>query len=88
MGYNTRNYKPSKPHKQAQQPENKDRGNAPSHIVYQVIERNDNKGSVWTRIGAAWPHQDGNGFNLTLSALPLDGRLTLRVPTDETEGQD
>lgn len=85
MGYNTRNYKQPKPQKHAQQAENNDRGNAPSHIVYQVIERNDNKGSVWIRLGAAWPHQDGNGFNLTLSALPLDGRLTLRVPSDGEE---
>ncbi|SEC42890.1 hypothetical protein [Bradyrhizobium erythrophlei] len=30
----------------------------------------------WTRIGAAWPHQDGKGFNI----LPMNGRLVVREP--------
>jgi hypothetical protein len=29
----------------------------------------------WLEVGAAWPHKDGKGFDLTLSALPTDGRL-------------
>ena len=53
----------------------------PSHIVYQVTDRNDDK-AIWTRIGAAWPHQDGKGFNLQLSALPLNGRIALRLPAE------
>lgn len=50
---------------------------APSHIVYQVRDGADDK-SYWTRIGAAWPHADGKGFNLQLAALPLDGRVIIR----------
>ena len=33
----------------------------------------------WTRIGVAFPHKDGKGFNVILQALPLDGRIELRV---------
>lgn len=33
----------------------------------------------WSRIGSAWPHQDGAGFRVLLHALPLDGIVTLRV---------
>src|SRR6478752_7167984 len=32
--------------------------NTPSHTVFQVIER-EKSASIWTRVGAAWIHQDG-----------------------------
>jgi hypothetical protein len=33
---------------------------APSHIAYQVRDRENGK-SFWTRIGSAWAHGDGKG---------------------------
>ena len=58
---------------------------APTHVAYQVRDRDGKKG-FWTRIGSAWPHTDGNGFNIQLDGLvPLDGRITLRVVTDKNE---
>jgi hypothetical protein len=33
----------------------------------------------WIRVGVAFPQKDGKGFNLTLSAMPVDGRLVLRL---------
>lgn len=54
---------------------------APTHIAYTVRDL-DNDRSFWTRIGSAWAHADGNGFNIQVEALPLDGRITLRVATD------
>lgn len=56
----------------------------PSHIAYQVRDREGKKG-IWTRIGSAWPHADGNGFNIQIEAVPLDGRISLRVLTDIKE---
>lgn len=58
---------------------------APTHVAYQVRDREGQKG-IWTRIGAAWPHADGNGFNIQLDCVPLDGRVTLRVVTDKKDG--
>ena len=57
---------------------------SPSHAVYQVRDREGQKG-IFTRIGAAWPHRDGNGFNLQIDAVPLDGRITLRVITEKKD---
>ena len=57
---------------------------APSHYVYQVRDREGQKG-IWTRIGAAWPQRDDKGFNVQLDAIPLDGRITLRVPSEVKE---
>ena len=54
---------------------------APTHIAYTVRDL-DNDRSFWTRIGSAWAHADGNGFNIQVEALPLDGRITLRVATE------
>jgi hypothetical protein len=53
----------------------------PTHVAYQVREGKD-KG-FWTRIGAAWQHKDGKGFNIQLDAVPLDGRIQLRVSTEQ-----
>jgi hypothetical protein len=50
--------------------------NLPSHGVF-VIEGEGDK-AFWTKVGCAWQHQDGNGFNITLNAVPLTGRLVLR----------
>ena len=56
----------------------------PSHIAYQVRDRDGQKG-FWTRIGSAWPHADGNGFNIQIEVVPLDGRITLRVATEKKD---
>jgi hypothetical protein len=56
---------------------------APSHVVYHVRE-NDDKG-YWTRIGAAWAHKDGKGFNVQIETVPLSGRITLRVASEKKE---
>ena len=59
---------------------------APSHFAYHV---RDNKGgdAFWTRIGSAWQHADGRGFNIQIETAPLDGRISLRVPTEKTSSQ-
>lgn len=57
---------------------------APTHIAYQVKDREGTKG-FWTRIGAAWAHGDGQGFNIQIESVPLDGRITLRVATEGKE---
>ena len=56
----------------------------PSHIAYHVRDREGGK-AFWNRIGSAWAHADGNGFNVQLDCNPVDGRLTLRVATEKKE---
>jgi len=57
---------------------------APSHVAYQVRDREGKKG-FWTRIGSAWAHADGKGFNIQVDAMPLDGRITLRIGTEKKD---
>ncbi|MBZ9960629.1 hypothetical protein [Mesorhizobium sp. BR1-1-14] len=52
-------------------------GKAPTHGVFAV--EGDGDDAHWTRIGAAWAHQDGQGINLSVAAMPLSGRLVVRV---------
>jgi hypothetical protein len=54
--------------------------NMPSHGVF-VVEGEGEK-AFWTKVGCAWAHNDGNGFNVALSALPINGRLVIRVRKD------
>ena len=58
---------------------------APSHGVYTVRDRGEGKKAIWTRIGAAWPHQDGQGFSIQLEAHPIDDRIALRIDSEKQE---
>lgn len=63
----------------------KPQGKSPTHIAYHVREGKQQGNSFWTRIGAAWAHTDGQGFNLQIDVVPLDGRITLRVASDKRD---
>ena len=51
----------------------------PTHYAYVVT--GDGEKKAWTRIGAAWANNDGKGLNIVLDAVPVSGRVTLRVPS-------
>lgn len=64
--------------------QNKTQSRGPSHIAYQVREGEENK-SYFNRIGSVWPHKDGQGFNIQLDSLPVDGRVTVRSVQDRLQ---
>jgi hypothetical protein len=57
----------------------------PTHEAF-VIDGEGEK-ARWTRIGAAWPHQDELGFNVSLTAIPLSGRLVIRTRVEKEVGR-
>jgi len=61
-------------------------GKPPTHRLYRVT--GEGAAAFWTPIGAAWPNKDGKGFNISCDAVPLTGRIVLRLvtPRVETEG--
>ena len=63
--------------------------NKPTHYAYHVTDRtqhgSEQKSGFWTKIGAAWPHRDGKGFNISIETIPLNGRLVLRERPEEEE---
>ena len=64
---------------------NKKQNKAPAMTAYSVREAG--KKSYWTRIGAAWAHEDGDGFNLQLDCFPVDGKITLRKPKADDQAE-
>jgi len=48
----------------------------PTHEAFVVTGEGEN--AFWTKIGAAWQHEDGKGFNVDLIAYPVGGRLVVR----------
>ena len=61
--------------------------NRPSHRVYAVTKNGER--SFWQPIGAAWPHGDGEGFNVKLEYLPLnDAEIVIRKPKAEVDEAD
>ncbi len=61
--------------------------NKPSLFAYAVKDRGRNQKAIWTRIGAAWPHEKGKGFTIELDAFPVDGRLVLTEPKPDDKGE-
>ena len=58
----------------------------PALIAWHVTERGVK--SYWTRIGAAWDHEDAKGMTLQLELMPVgDGRIVLREPSVDTEDE-
>lgn len=57
-------------------------GRRPDYIAYNVQESRDGKG-YFHRIGAAWRHRDGQGYDVALDSMPLNGRVTLREQREE-----
>ncbi|MBA0282753.1 hypothetical protein D7Y44_16710 [Stenotrophomonas maltophilia] len=49
-------------------------------FLVEEYEVQGEKHSNWSKIGAAWPHQDGKGYRLVLNALPFSGVVVLRLP--------
>ena len=49
------------------------------------FEKAGEKKADWNRIGVAFPHADGKGFNVELQALPVDGKIVLRQFEPKTE---
>jgi hypothetical protein len=59
----------------------------PDYRVYTVVKR-DGKDDFWLNLGVAFKHEDGQGFNLLLQALPLDGKLVLRTYKEDDDKKD
>lgn len=56
----------------------------PTHNIYVV--QGEGETARWVKIGAAWPNQDGKGFNVALDASPLFGRIVMRTVKEPAEG--
>ncbi len=65
--------------------ETKSAGRMPTHIAYHVRDRAEGHKSFWTRIGSAWAHADGKGFSIQLDVAPLDGRISLRLASEQKD---
>ena len=48
-----------------------------AYRAYTVIKR-EGKDDYWLNPGACFPHEDGEGFNLLLQAMPADKKIVLR----------
>ena len=58
------------------------KGRRPALEAYNVTEGKDGKG-FFNKVGAAWEHKDGQGYDLRLDSIPVDGHVTLRELRDE-----
>jgi hypothetical protein len=67
-----------------------------THLNVYTVEEYDaqdaqgkpSKARSWTKVGAAFPHKEGQGFNIELRAIPVNGRLVVLPPSEETDGRD
>lgn len=55
-------------------------------LIVQEYETASGKGRNWTKVGVAFPHAEGPGFNIDLAAFPRDGKLVVLPP--QSDGSD
>ena len=69
----------------AEKPAQTEKHQATHLVAYTVKEigSGDAKRSIFTRVGAAFPHKDGLGFNLELDAIPFERKLVVLPPRDK-----
>jgi hypothetical protein len=62
----------------------------PAFTAYAVTDygEGENHKTKWREIGAAWPHKDGKGYDVTLEALPVSGRVVLRAVEEKPAQAD
>jgi hypothetical protein len=65
---------------------NRTQKSRPTHTVYVVEGEGDS--AFWTKIGAAWKHEDGEGYNISLTALPMNGRLVVRTAKADSDKKE
>jgi hypothetical protein len=58
----------------------------PAYRAYTVIKR-EGKEDYWLNLGIVFAHEDGEGFNILLQALPVDAKLVLRRYKEKEEEQ-
>ena len=54
------------------------------YIVEDYTKDGEEKAN-WTRVGVAFENKDGKGFNLQLTAIPVNGKLVMRLHEPKTE---
>lgn len=59
----------------------------PTYQAYTVIKR-EGQDDYWLNIGAAFMHQDGEGYNIVLQALPINGKIVLRPPKNKDASEE
>jgi hypothetical protein len=52
-------------------------------LIVEEFETASGKGRNWTKVGVAFPHSDGVGFNIELKAFPRDGKLIVMPPQSD-----
>jgi hypothetical protein len=59
----------------------------PTHTAYSVrkYQKNGEHKSQWTPIGSGWLHGDGEGFDIVLECIPVNGRVALRKNKPKSE---
>jgi hypothetical protein len=61
----------------------------PAYRAFTIVKR-EGQDDFWQPIGAAFPHQSGDGYNVILQALPIPDRdgqckIVLRPPKDDKD---
>lgn len=66
----------------------KSESNTPAFNVYAVSDKGNGK-TIWTKIGAAFAHEDGKGFNVSeFNVTPMPGaRIVFRAVKDDTPAE-
>lgn len=60
--------------------EEKNRPPAAAYVVRNFEDKQGNPGENWVKVGVAWMHGDGKGFNVDIApGISVSGKLVVRA---------
>ena len=62
----------------------RDDNSEPSMEAFSVKDGPEDK-SFFNRIGTAFPHKDGEGYTISLNALPVNDKIVLLTPKERLD---
>ncbi len=66
--------------------ETENKSNKPTHKAWHVKpSAQEGAKGFWNPIGVAWPWNNGEGFNVQLDCVPVDGKFKLSLIKDKKE---
>jgi hypothetical protein len=66
--------------------EAKNRPNATLYVVRNFEDKEGKDAASWLKVGSAWLHKDGEGFNIVIQeGISVSGRVVVRVNKTKEE---
>ena len=74
--------------KKQQSTQTQDTNRYGAFVVENFTDKNEQEQARWIRVGVAFPHKDNQGLNVECKAIPIDGKLVIRLHEPQNDNAE